>query len=110
MEVEEMADITSPQAIRFCNENVRIIADLTEKLRRTGEQFLINVVEFETITSGNANGDVVLDGAASDGRQICTKQSVAEVKYVVEQLVACLNQDDRETLIHNLVTNGQPAF
>jgi len=105
-----MADITNAQAVRFVNENARPLADLIESVRRTAEQFAINVVAFEAVTGGNVNGDVVIDGAATDGRPLATKGKVAALKYVAEQLVACLNQDDREVLVHDLVTNGQPRF
>lgn len=105
-----MANITDAQAVRFVNENARPMADLIEKVRRTAEQFAINVVAFEAVTGGNANGDIVIDGAASDGRPIATKGKVAALKYVAEQLVACLNQDDREVLVHDLSINGQPIF
>ena len=106
-----MAAITNPQAVKFCNEKVRILSDLIEKTRRTAEQFAIDVVtEFEANTGGNANGDTVTDGAAEDGRSIITKLSVANVKFVAEQLVTCLNTDDRETLIAAVSVNGQPSF
>ncbi len=105
-----MADITNAQAVRFVNEQARPMADLIEKARRTAEQFAINVVAFEADTSGNANGDVVIDGAATDGRPLCTKQKIAELKYVAEQMVAALTADNREELVHGLVTNGQPIF
>lgn len=106
-----MADIIDPAVRKFANEKLRVMADMVEQTRRTGEQFLIDVAaEFESLTSGNASGDVIVDGAATDGRSIITKQSVGEVKYVVEQLVACLNQDDRETLIANVSVNGTPRF
>lgn len=105
-----MADITNAQAVRFVNENARPLADLMESVRRTAEQFAINVVAFEAVTSGNANGDVVIDGAATDGRPLATKQKVAELKYVAEQLVAALTLDNREDLVHGLVVNGQPRF
>ncbi len=106
-----MANITNPQAVNFCNNKARRLADLIEKARRTAEQFLIDITtEFEANVGGNANEDVIIDGAATDGRQVITKQNIAEVKYVAEQLVACLNQDDRETLIANVSVNGDPLF
>lgn len=106
-----MADITNPQAVDFCNEKLRVLADLIERARRTSEQFLIDITtEFEAHTGGNANEDVIIDGAAQDGRSVITKQRVAEVKFVAEQLVTCLNTDDRETLIANVSVNGQPLF
>lgn len=106
-----MADITHPEAVRFCNEKLRVLADLIEKTRRTAEQFAIDVVsEFEAHTSGNANSDVVVDGAATDGRSTITKQNVLEVKFVAEQMTAAANQDDREALIAAVSVNGQPSF
>jgi hypothetical protein len=109
-----MADITNPQAVKFCNEKLRVLSDLIEKTRRTAEQFAIDIVtEFEANTSGNANGDVIVDnpnGAGSDGRSVITKQNVLEVKFVAEQMVAALTQDDREALVANVSVNGQPAF
>ncbi len=106
-----MANITNPQAVHFCNEKLRPMADLVEKVRRTGEQFLIDITtEFENNTGGNVDGDVVIDGAATDGRSVITKLNVAQVKFVVEQMVTTLNTDDRETLIANVSVNGTPLF
>lgn len=105
-----MADITNPQAVRFCNERLRLVADQIQSARRTGEQFLIEVFAFEDATSGNANEDVIIDGSATDGRPSITKQNVLEVKFVAEQLVSTLNQDDRETLVANVAVHGEPLF
>ena len=106
-----MANITNPQAVAFCNQKLRPLADLIEKVRRTAEQFAIDVAtEFEANTGGNANSDVIIDGAAVDGRSVITKQNVLEVKFVAEQMVAALTQDDREALIAAVSVNGQPIF
>lgn len=106
-----MADITNPQAVKFCNEKLRPLADLIERTRRTCEQFLIDITtEFEAHVSGNANGDVILDGAALDGRSVITKANVAEVKFVAEQMAAAANADDRESLIANVSVNGVPLY
>lgn len=105
-----MADITNEEAVRFCNEKARTLADLIEKTRRTAEQFAIDIVtEFEAHTSGNANGDTIL-GASTGGRSLLTKQHVLELKFVAEQAVAALTQDDREQLIANVSVNGQPIY
>lgn len=106
-----MADITNVQAIKFCNEKARVLADLIEKTRRTAEQFAIDITtEFENNVSGNANGDIIIDGAATDGRNIITKNDVLGLKYVAEQAVIALNTDDRETLVAKVSVNGQPAY
>lgn len=103
-------NITNPAVVRNWNEQGRPMADLIEKVRRTGEQYLINIAPNEAAIAGNANGDVIVDGSETDGRSICAKQNFLELKYVVEQLVTCLNQDDRATLIANVSVNGVPLF
>lgn len=106
-----MAVITNPQAVRFCNEKARVLADHIEKTRRMAEQFAIDIVtEFEAHTGGNANGDVVADGADVDGRGEITKLDVGALKYVAEQLVTCLTADDREALVSAVAVNGTPLF
>jgi hypothetical protein len=106
-----MAAIVSPQVARFANEKARVLANLIERTRRTAEQFAIDVVgEFEDHTGGNANGDVVVDGAAEDGRSIITKGDILGLKFVAEQLVTALTEDDREDLIAAVSTDGTPAF
>lgn len=106
-----MADITNPEAVKFCNEKARILADLIEKTRRTAEQFAIDIVqEFESNTSGNANEDIIVDGAETNGNGVITKGDILGLKFVAEQLVTALTADDREALVANVSVNGTPAF
>lgn len=106
-----MAEITNTQAVRFANERARVIADLIEKLDRTIPQFMLDVVQlFENNTGGNANEDAITDGSASDGRNPVTKYNVGELKYVVEQIKACLDTDDRRAVVHKWAVNGAPAY
>jgi hypothetical protein len=106
-----MADIVNAQAVRFCNEKARPLADLIEKTRRTAEQFALDIVtEFEANTSGNANGDTIIDGAATDGRQVIDKGDILGLKFVAEQMVAALTQDDREALVAAVSVNGTPIY
>jgi len=106
-----MSEITDPQAVKFCNENGRIMADAMLKFKRTADQFLLNVVrDFEQRTSGNQDSDSIQDGAASDGRNPLTKANVAQLKFVVEQMVGCINTDDRLQLTEAWGVNTQPYF
>lgn len=107
-----MADITNQQIVHFANEKCRVLADLIECMRRTCEQFAVEVVEIEALAaySNAADGDVIVDGAATDGRSIITKVRIAELKYVAGQLAAAANADDREQLVANWSVNGQPKF
>jgi len=106
-----MADITNPQAIKFSNEKARVIADLLEKTFRTCDQFMLDIVgEFEGNTGGNANDDVLIDGAASDGRGVLTKLDIGALKFVVEKIQEAANVSDRRAVVAKVSVNGQPAF
>lgn len=106
-----MPNITAAQPVRFCNENARTIADLIGKLDRTLDQFALNVVrDFEAHTGANQNSDAIQDGSATDGRNPVTKVNVAELKYVCEQLKACMNTDDRRAIVNRWAVNAQPIF
>lgn len=106
-----MADITNEQVKRFCNERVRILADLIQSCRRTCEQIAIEFPgSFEAFVSENANGDVILDGALTDGRSIITKGDVLGLKFVAEKIAEAANLDDREALVAKVAVNGEPKF
>jgi hypothetical protein len=103
--------ITDAQAVRFANDNGRTIADLIAKLDRTLDQFALNVVrDFESQTSGNANGEEIVDGSLEDGRNTVTKGNVAELKFVCEQLKACMDTDDRRAIVNRWAVNSQPIY
>lgn len=106
-----MADIDNEQAVRFCNNYARTIADLICSMDRSIDQFLIYVVrDFENLTGGNADGDHIVDGSAGDGRPPVTKVNVAQLKFVAGQLKACMDTDDRRALVDNWVVHGEPIF
>lgn len=105
--------ITNAQAVAFCNGRARIMADLIETMDRTATQFMLDVVEnweevAEVIAAGDS--DAIVDSTPPDGRTPRTKVNVGEMKFVVEQVQACLATDDRRALIHGWVTNSQPKF
>lgn len=67
-----MPDITSPQAIRFSNEKIRVAADLIAQL----DNFAATVIA-EWNAAGGASliantSDVIADGASADGRPVIT--------------------------------------
>lgn len=112
-----MSDIVNAQAVKFCNQNARTIADLIAKLDRTLPEFALNVVrDFENQTGGNVDEDRVIDGATTvngvneDGRTKVTKVRIAELKFVCEQLAAVMNTSNYRALVNNWVTNGNPIF
>lgn len=106
-----MAAINNPQAVKFCNENARQMADLVVSFYRTATQFNLNVVrDFEATTGGNIDGDLVVDGSASDGRAPVAKINVGQLKFVVEQLQSALNTNSIIALANVWAVNGKPIF
>ncbi len=106
--------ITNAQAVKFSNEKSRVTADLVMQAVRTIDQYLLDITgsEWEAIPAVIAaqDSDLIVDGSASDGRKPVTKYKTGELKYVLGQIKACIDTDDRRALLNNWVTNGQPRF
>lgn len=107
-----MANITNTQAVTFCNSQVRVAADLMSQLYFTAKA----IVAF-----WNANGmsaiipnttDVIIDGAANDGRQILTgigataiiTEAMAVIAHYEASTNAVLNQ------VKQVAVNGGARF
>lgn len=105
-----MADISNVQAIAFTNLKARPFADRLLSSYRTAKQFMIDVVEFESATAGNADGDVILDGSATDGRTILAKVDIAALKFVCEQFIAMMETSDRVPVTDKCAVNSQPLY
>jgi hypothetical protein len=103
--------ITNTQAVRFANEEARVIADLLGKFIRCAPKFLQDiVVMFEANTAANPDDDFIIDGSVADGRVRRTKLNMAQLKYVVEQVQAACIQDDRDDTINSWAVNTIPPF
>lgn len=106
-----MADITNAQAVKFCNEEGRVIANLLAKLYRAEPQFSLDVVDmFEANTGGHADEDLVADGSDTDGRKRVTKENAAELKFVVQTIKARLDQDNIIALVNKWATDSIPPI
>jgi hypothetical protein len=103
--------ITNSQAIRFSNEEARVIADLLGKFIRCAPKFMQDIVlMFEANTDANTDDEFIIDGSAQDGRVRQTKLHMAQLKYVVEQVYAACTQDDREDTVNRWAVNSLPPF
>ena len=89
-----MADITNPRAVRFCNERVRVWAEAVIESYNTSVALL---AEWNTNTDlatvlPNVPTDVVIDGAAQDGRSPMTGEKANVAITIANQLVNRLEQ------------------
>jgi hypothetical protein len=84
-----VAEITNSEAVRFCNERVRVAADKLAQLYYTAKS-----VSQEWTANGLGdiiaynNGDLVVDGSASDGRHPISGIDVNNVITRLTEIVA----------------------
>lgn len=74
-----MANISNPQAIAFVNQKARVYADARAQSYATAKA-LVNFWNANTVSAVIPNTtDVILDGAATDGRQIVTAAGITNI-------------------------------
>jgi len=93
-----MADITNPEAVRFCNERVRVAADklATAYLFAkavSAEWYANNLGELLPVSA-----DPVIDGSAADGRHPITGNDVSNLITRLSELVADYEANDNAKL------------
>ena len=106
-----MADITNPEAVRFSNEKVRILADALESAYRTSKAAL---TEWYANNMGELfpAADTVVDGSATDGRHPLTGNDVANVINRAAEMVADYEASSNAKLntVLAVSVNGAPQF
>ena len=93
-----MADITNPQAVRFCNERVRPAADRFAQL-----YWWAKAVAAEWAAQGIGalipdGASEVIDGARFDGRAVITGADVNTLAARVSEFIALLEADEKAKL------------
>ena len=106
-----MADIDNAQAVRFCNEQIRILADVLLSAVRTAQ----NVREYyyahpelgDLFYAGIA--DNVADGSETDGRPIITGNDVMGLITRADELNAdySANNNAKLNTLLRVAVNGQ---
>ena len=105
-----MAEITNPEAVKFCNEKVRVLADLATKYYYAARA-LVN--EWEATNMGTKipdTADVIIDGSAEDGRSTITGAKVNGMKNHVEAMANDLeaNTNQKLNILLQIEVNGSP--
>lgn len=107
-----MATTNNPQAISFVNQKARPMADTMAQLYLTSK----SIVAFWNANSVSAvvpnDSTVILDGAATDGRQIVTGQAITAI---VTEAMAVISHYEASTnavlnQIEAVAVNGQSKF
>lgn len=107
-----MADITNPEAVKFCNERVRVMADLLGQVYFTAkaiqaEWYANNLGEILPVSV-----DVVVDGAANDGRHPITGNDAVSIIIRAGEIVADFEASSNAKLntILGVAVNYQARF
>ncbi len=103
--------IDNPQAVRFCNEQVRILADTLLTALRTAEavrEFYYAHPDLGTLFYQNAS-EVVEDGSATDGRPRMTGNDVLALITRADELSADYRANNNAKLntVLRAAVNGQ---
>lgn len=103
--------ITNSQAVRFCNEEVRTVADKAAAYYWQAKAFL---AEWDAQDLGtlipNDPSETVVDGSAEDGRGPITGKDVHNLKGHIESMVADLeaNANLKLNILTKIEVNGSP--
>jgi hypothetical protein len=93
-----MADITDPQAVRFCNERVRQAADRFGQLYNwccsVRDEWTAQDIAFLIPNDSS----MIVDGSQTDGRPLIFGDSVHTIKDRVVELIALMEASDNEKL------------
>jgi hypothetical protein len=107
-----MADITNQQAVRFCNEKARAFADSLETTYETARKYK---AEWDANSLGTVltdTADVVVDGAASDGRKVLTGAKAQALYTAASQMITWFETGtpSRIERVRQVSVNGQAKF
>lgn len=105
-----MADITNPEAVRFCNERARTLADKAAAYFYAAQAFEDEWDATDMGTKIPNTSDVVIDGSATDGRSPITGANVNGLHGHVATMIADLEANDNAKLniLLQIEVNGSP--
>ncbi len=83
-----MPDISDPQAVRFCNEKVRVAADKLAQAYNCANQVLDEWTARGGVALVPNSADAVLDGSATDGRPPITGADTNNIIKRLSELIA----------------------
>lgn len=107
-----MPDITNPQAVKFCNEKVRVLADSLLQAIATARQFDSDYGAISGDTLFPNTSDLIADGSDVDGRSRVQAQVVRAIRTQAQDLLtwAATGNPTRETRLRSIAVNGQAKF
>ena len=105
-----MTDITNPQSVKFCNEQIRIAADrLAQAYYHASEVVDLWFAQGHNTTITDNALDTVIDGSTEDGRTVITGADVHAMTTLLAELVADYeaNSNDKLNVINKVSVNSR---
>lgn len=93
-----MANIDDPQAVKFCNKNIRIAADKIAHVYYFAKTI---VDEWTANNMGEkipVSNDIIDDGSTTDGRPVITGNDVTCMIYVLQDLIVDFEESNKTKL------------
>lgn len=104
-----MSDINSPQAVQFCNTQVRTGADKGAQLYHMSKRILEQYDAQNMASAIPDTLDVVADGSVTDGRPVITGAMVTAFMGALQQYVETVEANDNQLLKLILQIAPNPA-
>ena len=89
-----MPDIINPEAVKFCNEKARTLADKATAYYYAALALVNEWDATDMATKIPNTSDVIVDGSATDGRSPITGANVNGLKSHVDAMIADLEATD----------------
>ena len=95
-----MAEITNPEAVKFCNEKIRVAASRYAALYFKAKEIAAEWAANPDLATNMAydNTDLVVDGSAKDGRHPISGVDVNNIINRLNELVSVLEADGHAKL------------
>lgn len=107
-----MADNANPQAVKFCNEKVRVFADSLLSAIETAREFDADYGAQSGDTLFPNTADFIADGSDVDGRPRVQSQTVRALRTQAQDLLtwAATGSPTREARLRTIAVNGISRF
>lgn len=104
--------ITDPEAVKFCNEKVRVMADALGVAYFSAKAILAEWYANDMGTLIPVSSDVVVDGSATDGRHVITGNDATAIINRASEIVADMEANNSAKLntVLAVAVNYQSRF
>lgn len=104
-----MADITNPQIVKFSNEFLRPLGNLSRDLKSFLATTETEFALLSGVLGGHVNADMLIDGAEVDGRTVVDKGDINNFLAFLQTLITTFDAAGVDAIIARFSV-GSPKF